>query len=58
MHEQHGRPVGPGLAAFGVSGTLADPVLSIFNAQNATVASNDNWGNASNAAAIQPARRE
>ena len=36
------RGVGPGLTAFGLSGTLADPRLSLVSG-NATVASNDNW---------------
>ncbi|MEY2881074.1 MAG: hypothetical protein RLZZ15_3454, partial [Verrucomicrobiota bacterium] len=38
------RAVGPTLGtAFGVPGSLADPVLTVFNASNATVARNDNW---------------
>lgn len=36
------RAAGPGLAAFGVAGALADPALSLQSA-GATVASNDNW---------------
>jgi hypothetical protein len=36
------RAVGPTLAAFGVTGTLADPQLTVFNGQT-VVASNDNW---------------
>ncbi|MBI5693052.1 MAG: DUF1800 family protein [Verrucomicrobia bacterium] len=36
------RAIGPGLAAFGVPGTLADPKLEIFSGQ-AKVAENDNW---------------
>jgi hypothetical protein len=36
------RGVGPTLAAFGVTGTLADPQLTVFNGQT-VVASNDNW---------------
>ena len=36
------RAVGPGLAAFGVSGVLADPNLSLMSG-NITVAANDNW---------------
>lgn len=39
------RAVGPGLSAFGVTGVLADPVLSLTNAAGTTTyASNDNWG--------------
>jgi hypothetical protein len=37
------RAIGPTLAAYGLTGTLADPVLSLINAAGATVASNDNW---------------
>ncbi len=42
------RAVGPGLANFGVSGTLADPTLTLVSG-GATIAGNDNW-NASDAA--------
>lgn len=37
------RGIGPGLAAFGVAGTLPDPVLKIFDASGRLVISNDNW---------------
>lgn len=38
------RAIGPGLTAFGVSGALADPVLRLFTAGNASpIAQNDNW---------------
>lgn len=37
------RAVGPGLAAFGVPGTLVDPKLEIFNNIGVKVAENDNW---------------
>lgn len=43
------RAIGPGLAAFGVPGTLADPTVTLFDSKNSAVASNDNW-NASDAA--------
>ncbi len=36
------RAAGPGLAPFGVSGVLADPVLRIFGGR-AVTAENDNW---------------
>ena len=42
------RAIGPGLAAFGVPGTLADPTLKIFDSKNAIVAQNDNWSAADN----------
>ena len=39
------RAVGPGLAAFGVPGTLADPILTLQTAASVpvAVATNDNW---------------
>jgi hypothetical protein len=46
------RGIGPALGAFGVSGALADPVLTLTTALGATVASNDDWGSAGNAADI------
>ena len=45
------RGVGPTLAAFGVAGALADPSITLFNA-TAQLATNDNWGQAANAAQI------
>lgn len=48
------RAVGPGLAAFGVSGTLADPQMTLFRGTT-TVASNDNWSSAANAIDIATA---
>ena len=38
------RGIGPGLAQFGVAGTLADPLLTLFQGED-TVATNDNWSN-------------
>ena len=46
------RARGPSLAAQGMPGTLADPVLQLFSGQ-ATVASNDDWRAAANAAELQ-----
>ena len=37
------RAIGPGLAAFGVPGTMPDPQLALFRGGE-QVASNDNWG--------------
>ena len=37
------RAIGPSLSAFGLTGLLADPVLTIFNAAGTVVATNDNW---------------
>jgi hypothetical protein len=38
------RAIGPTLANYGIQGALADPVLELYNAQGAQIASNDNWG--------------
>ena len=38
------RAVGPGLTAFGVSNTLAAPVLSLFDSKGAPLQSNTGWG--------------
>lgn len=37
------RALSPSLAAFGVTGTLADTTLVIFDSNNHVVAANDNW---------------
>jgi hypothetical protein len=39
------RAVGPGLTTFGVSGVLAHPVLNVYSASGALVASNGGWAN-------------
>ncbi len=47
------RAVGPALASIGISGTLVDPQLVVEDlATGATVATNDDWGTAPNAAQI------
>lgn len=38
------RAVGPTLAAFGVTETMSDPLLTLFNASSVRIAENDNWG--------------
>lgn len=38
------RAIGPTLAAFGVTGVLADPKLELFNSSAVKVQENDNWG--------------
>ncbi len=38
------RAVGPGLAAFGVGGTMADPTLEVYDG-NTRIATNNNWSN-------------
>ena len=37
------RAIGPSLAAYGVSGVLSDPTLTIYDSAGAVLASNDNW---------------
>lgn len=37
------RGVGPGLAAFGLSGTLVDPQVRLFDAAGAEIATNTDW---------------
>ena len=40
------RVAGPGLAVFGVPGTVVDPQLALFNAQSVQIAANNDWANA------------
>ena len=37
------RAIGPSLAAYGVSGVLSDPTLTIYDSTGSAIASNDNW---------------
>ena len=37
------RALGPSLSSFGLSGVLADPVLTVYNSSGAIIESNDNW---------------
>lgn len=49
------RAVGPGLATFGVTNPLNDPLLTVYSGSN-VVAANDNWSaDATQAAALQTA---
>ena len=48
------RGVGPTLATFGVTGVLADPVLTVLSGTT-TVATNDDWGTDANVAATSAA---
>ena len=48
------RAVGPTLGAFGVTGTLADPTITLFRGA-AALATNDNWSTAANAAEVASA---
>jgi hypothetical protein len=44
------RGIGPALTGFGVNGALVDPLLTLTSATGATVATNDDWESAGNAA--------
>ncbi len=46
------RGLGPSLADAGISGTLTDPVMTLFDASGQMLATNDNWGSDSNAAKV------
>jgi arylsulfate sulfotransferase len=37
------RALGPSLSGFGLSGVLANPVLSLYNSSGTLIATNDNW---------------
>jgi hypothetical protein len=37
------RGIGPGLAAYGIVNFLADPMLTLYDANDAAIATNDNW---------------
>ena len=49
------RGIGPALDNFGLTGTLAAPVLTLFDGANKSIATNTGWNTATNAAAIAPA---
>lgn len=49
------RAIGPSLAASGVKGTLADPMLELRDSSGALLGVNDNWKDASNASEVQAA---
>ena len=44
------RAIGPSLASAGVPGSLQDPTMVLYNANGATIASNDNWKDSQQAA--------
>jgi hypothetical protein len=52
------RGVGPGLAPFGVSGALSQPVLSVYDSGGNLVAVNVGWSNGSSEDAVAIARAE
>jgi hypothetical protein len=47
------RAIGPSLAAYGVSGVLSDPTLTIYDSRGSVIASNDNWEVDPNAIYVQ-----
>ncbi|HUR56517.1 MAG TPA: CotH kinase family protein, partial [Opitutaceae bacterium] len=46
------RAIGPTLAAFGATGVVPDPQLSIFNANNVEILRNNGWGSANGASQL------
>lgn len=47
------RGIGPSLAAAGVAGPLADPVLEVYDGNGQLISSNDDWQTGADAAFIQ-----
>jgi len=47
------RALGPSLTAFGVSGVLSDPTLTIYDSTGSEIATNDNWQDNVNAIDIR-----
>ncbi len=47
------RALGPSLAAFGVTGAMNDPTLTVANSSGATVAANDDWQSGASASTLQ-----
>ncbi|MBS0660894.1 MAG: delta-60 repeat domain-containing protein [Verrucomicrobia bacterium] len=47
------RATGPSLSAYGVPGVLAQPTLTIVDANGTVIATNEGWRTGSNAAALQ-----
>jgi len=47
------RALGPSLTAYGVSGVLSDPILTIYDSTGTPIATNDNWQDNPNAIDIQ-----
>ena len=46
------RALGPSLSNTGLAGALADPVITLYDASGAVIATNDNWGSGSQASQI------
>lgn len=49
------RAVGPGLTPFGVTGTLNDPVITVYDGTGKVIGTNTRWGTATDPAAIRTA---
>jgi hypothetical protein len=49
------RAAGPALAAFGISGFLREPILTVYNSRQAVVATNEGWDVAGGGAVITAA---
>ena len=49
------RAAGPALAAFGISGFLREPILTVYNSRQAVVATNEGWDSAGGGAVITTA---
>jgi arylsulfate sulfotransferase len=47
------RGLGPSLAAYGVTGVLTDPTLTIYDSSGSVIASNDNWQDSTTATLVQ-----
>ena len=47
------RGVGPGLAQFGLTQTLANPILTLYDAQSSPIATNDDWSDSPQTAQIR-----
>ena len=47
------RALGPSLGSFGVSNPLSDPVLTIYDSNGNSIASNDNWQDDNNSVLVQ-----
>lgn len=52
------RAAGPALAAFGLTGTIARPVLSLYDGAGRPLVSNTGWGTAANVAEIRSAAQQ
>lgn len=49
------RGVGPTLTTYNVSGALADPAMTLYNAAGQPILTNDNWNDAANLAELRAA---